>query len=143
MSLPDELFCVGQKAVIRKGDEVLILHDPDPSPGNIDLPGGKIQLGERNFVAAVQREVREETRLTIKVGRPFFTSYWEFADSSIHRNKGKKIFLVFYECVYVNGEVKISGEHDWYKWVTKKNFGQVFNSKNNVFNALTAYFNLF
>lgn len=72
---PDELFCVGQKAVIRKGDEVLILHDPVPAPGNIDLPGGKIQMGERNFSLALQREVGEETRLTIKVGEPFFTSY--------------------------------------------------------------------
>jgi len=74
----DELFCVGQKAVILKNNEVLILHDPVPPPGVIDLPGGKIQTGERDFIKSLQREVFEETNLKIKVGRPFYTSFWEF-----------------------------------------------------------------
>lgn len=140
MTHNDELFCVGQKAVIRKGSQVLVLHDPVPSPGNIDLPGGKIQEGERDFPAALQREVREETGLEITVGRPFFTHYWEFPADSPHRNRGKKIYLVFYECAYASGEVRISGEHDWFRWVTADDYERLFENKNNVYKALSRYF---
>ncbi|NCO88395.1 hypothetical protein AUK04_00525 [Candidatus Roizmanbacteria bacterium CG2_30_33_16] len=139
---PDELFCVGQKAVILKNNEVLILHDPVPPPGVIDLPGGKIQTGERDFIKSLQREVFEETNLKIKVDRPFFTSFWEFSKGSNHRNKGKKIFLLFYYCTYISGEVKISSEHDWFKWVNKKNYMSSFINKNNIFYALTEYFKI-
>ena len=111
----DELFCVGQKAVILKNNEVLILHDPMPPPGAIDLPGGKIQMGEKDFVKSLKREVYEETNLKIKIGRPFYTSFWEFPKGSNHRNQGKKIFLLFYLCKFISGQVKISSEHDWFK----------------------------
>ena len=140
MTKQDELFCVGQKAVIHKNGHVLVLHDPLPFPGCLDLPGGKIQEGERDFKLALQREVREETNLKIKVGKPFFTSYWEFPIGSSHRNKGKKIFLVFYRCKYISGEVVISDEHDWYKWVTKENYKDELKEKNNMYQALTQYF---
>lgn len=138
--IQDELFCVGQKAVILRKNEVLVLHDPMPPPGAIDLPGGKIQAGERDFEKSLQREVYEETNLKIKVGRPFYTSFWEFPKGSNHRNQGKKIFLLFYSCIYVSGEVKISSEHDWLKWVNKRNYMNIFIKKNNIFYALTEYF---
>ena len=139
----DERFCVGQKALILKNDEVLVLHDPMPLPGAVDLPGGKIQIGERDFEKSLQREVYEETNLCIKVGRPFYTSFWEFPKGSDHRNQGKKIFLLFYSCIYKNGEVKISSEHDWFRWINKRNFMNVFTKKNNIFYALTKYFKMF
>jgi len=141
MNNPDEQFCVGQKAVIHKNGEVLVLHDPVPSPGNIDLPGGKIQVGELDFSAALQREVTEETNLQIKVGRPFYTSYWEFKKDSEHRNSGKKIYLVFYACEYVSGDLQISSEHDWSEWVTAANYAQAFKDRNNIYDELTVYFN--
>lgn len=138
----DELFCVGQKAIILKNNEVLVLHDPMPPPGNIDLPGGKIQAGERDFVKSLQREVFEETKLRIKVGKPFFTSYWEFPKGSNHRNQGKKIFLLFYTCEYVSGKVKISSEHDWFKWVNKNSYKKIYTKRNNIFYAFTEYFRM-
>ncbi len=137
----DELFCVGQKAVINKDGLVLVLHDPLPQPGNIDLPGGKIQEGELDFTKALQREVKEESNLIIEVGRPFYTHYWEFPKDSIHRNRGKKIYLVFYTCNYLSGEVKISEEHDWYRWVGKNDYKNAFIEQNNIFKALSVYFN--
>lgn len=137
----DQLFCIGQKAVIEKDGEVLVLHDPIPAPGNIDLPGGKIQTGELDFTIALQREVYEETCLNIKVGRPFYTSYWEFKRDSTHRNSGKKIYLVFYACEYMSGELRISTELDWFKWVTKENYSHKLRDRNNIFEALTVYFN--
>ncbi len=140
--LQDALFHVGQKAVIRKGTEVLVLHDPVPAPGQIDVPGGKVQEGETDFEAALKREVREETGLEISVGRPFFTHYWEFPKDSPHRNRGKKIFLVYYECEYVSGAVRVSEEHDWYRWVNKDTFAAAFVERNFVYKALVEYFKI-
>ena len=54
--------------------------------------------------------------------------------------KEKKIFLVFYTCEYILGEVIISDEHDWYKWVTKENYKDELKEKNNMYQALTQYF---
>lgn len=136
----DELFYVGQKAVIHKNGLVLILHDPIPKPGHIDLPGGKIQEGERDFIKALQREVFEETNLRIKVNRPFYTNFWEFPKDSPHRNKGKKIYLVYYDCEYVSGKVKISTEHDWYKWVNKDGYVHLAIGKSGSKDALDCYF---
>ncbi|MCL4374646.1 NUDIX domain-containing protein [Patescibacteria group bacterium] len=136
----DERFCVGQKAVILKGKDILLLRDPLPPPGAIDLPGGKIQVGERDFAKALQREVYEESRLTIKVGSPFFVSYWEFPNQSVHRNRGKKIFLVFYACRYQAGTVKISDEHDWFGWVDKNSFRTKFPRQTNICQAIESYF---
>lgn len=135
--MQDRLFYIGQKAVINKKGEVLILHDPDID--KIDLPGGKIQEGEKDFIKSLQREVMEETGLNIKVGRPFDTSYFEFAPDSTSRNRGKKIFLVIFECEYLEGEVKISAEHDWYKWVDKKSYRKYF-KKGNILRILASYF---
>jgi len=42
----------------------------------------------------------------------------------------------------ISGEVKISSEHDWSKWVNKKNYMSSFINKNNIFYALTEYFKI-
>ncbi len=137
--MKDRQFYVGQKAVINKKEKILILHDPVID--KIDIPGGKIQEGEIDFIKALKREVLEETGLTIKVGRPFFTSYFEFDPNSGHRNAGKKIYLVFFACQYLKGKVKISEEHDWYKWVNKKSYKKHY-KKGNILIALENYFKL-
>ncbi len=137
----DALFCVGQKAVINREGKILLLHDPLPEPGNFDLPGGKIQEGEHNFIKALQREVREESGLKIKVGSPYYVDYFEFSKNSVHRNRGKKIYLVFFSCEYISGNVRLSDEHDQYLWVDKSTFTRVFVKKNKVYEALRVYFN--
>ena len=139
----DELFCVGQKAVIHKNGLVLILHDPVPIPGHLDLPGGKIQESERDLNKALQREVFEETNLRIRIKHPFYTNYWEFPKDSPHRNKGKKIFLIYYVCEYISGKVKISDEHDWYKWVNKDGYSDLVIGKSGSKDALDCYFKSF
>lgn len=109
---------VAQKAFIRKGDGVLILIDEL----GLDFPGGKLQVGETDFDAALRREVTEETTLEIEIGDPFVTWYREFP--SWHRNAGKKVFVVGYKCKYTSGEVTISDEHSKYHWVNKENYKQ-------------------
>ena len=87
----DAQFYVGQKAFIRKDDEVLVVGWGD---GKIDFPGGKIQIGENDIIESIKREVREETGLEIKVGIPFYT--WVHTFSESHRLAGRQVYLVGY-----------------------------------------------
>lgn len=130
----DALFYVGQKAFIKKGDEVLVLGDPKEG---LDYPGGKIQEGETNLVEALKREVREETGLEIRVGEPFATWTNTFPDH--HRLAGKKVYLVAYRCEYVSGEVTLSHEHNNFSWVNKHNYQEV-NDGTSYFEILNKYF---
>ncbi len=116
----DEIFYVGQKAFIQKGNELLVLGDPTEG---LDYPGGKIQEGETNLTESLKREVREETGLEISVGDPFVT--WTNTFPNSHRLAGKKVFLIGYKCKYVSGDVVLSHEHDKFSWVTKDNFMDV------------------
>ncbi len=138
----DQLFCVGQKAVIEKAGAVLVLNDPIFGS---DLPGGKIQEGETDFLESLKREVREETGLEITIGQPISTGYFDCPTDSNHRNAGKKIFIIYFEATYLSGELILSDEHDSYQWVTKESYREFFSGSNketNVFNALTVYFDL-
>ncbi len=130
----DKLFYVGQKAFIKKGDEVLVLGDPHK---NIDYPGGKIQEGETDLIESLKREVREETGLEISVGEPFAT--WTNVFPSHHRLAGKTVFLIGYKCEYVSGDTTLSNEHDKFRWVTKENFMDMDNGTP-YFDILKKYF---
>lgn len=56
---------VGVGAVVFKGDDVLLIkRGKPPFQGQWSIPGGSLEYGE-NLVAGVQREVREETGISI------------------------------------------------------------------------------
>ncbi len=130
----DALYYVGQKAFIKKGDEVLVLAD---SRWRVDYPGGKIQEHETDLIESLKREVMEETGLEINVGEPFAT--WNYIIPSEHRLAGNKLFLVGYKCDYVSGEVKMSDEHSNFSWVTKDNYKKL-DDGNTYFKILEKYF---
>ena len=136
----DALFCVGQKAFIEKDGKVLILNDPGEG---LDFPGGKIQDGEAkdgdasSLFRSLQREVREETGLEIEVGNPFVVWYHEFPKN--HRNYPKVVYLVGFKCKYISGEIKLSDEHNKFKWVDKNDYAEV-DDGSDYFDALKKYF---
>lgn len=136
----DALFCVGQKAFIEKDGTVLVLNDPVEG---LDFPGGKIQEGEAkngdpsSLSYSLQREVREETGLEIEVFNPFAVWYHEFPEG--HRNYGKVVYLVAFKCKYLSGELKLSDEHDKFKWVDKDDYKEV-DDGSDYFDVLRKYF---
>lgn len=64
-----DIACVG--AIIRDGDGrlVVIRRGRPPGMGLWSVPGGRVEPGE-SLIAAVRREVREETGLEVEVGEP-------------------------------------------------------------------------
>ena len=130
----DALFYVGQKAFIRKGEEILVI---GWNNGNIDYPGGKIQIGEVDLKESIKREVREETGLEIKVGEPFYSWVHIFPES--HRLAGKQVYLVGYKCDYLSGDIVLSDEHEKFLWVNKGNYKEI-DDKSSCFKALEKYF---
>jgi 8-oxo-dGTP diphosphatase len=121
------LFQVGQKALIERDGEVLVVFFPN---GWLDLPGGRIDEGETDLAAALQREVREETTLEIEVGDPFAT--WLGRGSTT-------VYLIGYRCRYVSGEVVLSDEHAAYRWVNGRNY-EALPDRTGPFHVLRRYF---
>ncbi len=132
----DQVFFVGQKAFIanEKG-EVLILIDPDIG---LDLPGGRIQIGEKDLIASLKREVKEETELDIEVGNVFHTWVLDFPIKD-KETDGKR-YLVGYRCQLKEGTLKLSHEHTDYAWVSKESLKK-FSPDRGHYRAVEAYFN--
>jgi 8-oxo-dGTP diphosphatase len=61
--------CVGAVVHDAAGRLLLIRRGREPSRGLWSLPGGRVEPGETNE-QAIEREVREETGLTVRAGAP-------------------------------------------------------------------------
>ena len=108
---------VACKAVIRYKKKILVLRESPnykdgTNVGRFQLPGGRVEIGE-SFLAGLKREVREETGLTVTVGHPFFVGEWFPAINNIQN----QIIAVFFVCNAGSSYVKLSEEHDRFKWI--------------------------
>ena len=112
--MPDT-FVVAQKAAIREGGKYLIIkRSPleDTYVNCWEFPGGKLEKGEE-ALQGVEREVKEETRLTVKAIKPLFT-FKKLMPNGLHY-----IFIV-YHCKKLSGKIRLSEEHSAYRWATQK-----------------------
>jgi 8-oxo-dGTP diphosphatase len=104
--------------------EVLLVKRSDTDdflPGLWELPGGGTDFGEHP-TKALERELREEVRLQVMVGKPLHV------DDYFMENKDKKIHRVeiSFLCTIPKQDQKIvlSSEHQAYKWVAKQDVGK-------------------
>ena len=103
-----------QKAVITKGDKYLVvlrIKEHPIFPDHWDFPGGQLEFDE-DPVAGIVREVKEETDLDIVPGEVV-------VKCEIEVNGNMREFFVYSVKSYT-GEIKISDEHQEYKWLTKE-----------------------
>jgi len=105
------------KAIIVKNDKILLMresaaHDTNFKAGRYQFPGGRIEPGEA-FQDGLKREIREETGLEIGIGEPLFVGEW----FPVIKDVPQQIVGIFFLCNAEATAVKLSEEHDDYKWV--------------------------
>jgi ADP-ribose pyrophosphatase len=93
---------VGVGAVVFKDEAVLLVKRKNPPCENEwAIPGGKVRLGE-TLQQAAEREIQEETGITIKAGSPVFSF-----DLIEHNSNGEISFhyvIIDLEGTYISGE---------------------------------------
>ena len=108
-------YYIGVHAFIKKGNKFLVLKRSDNKtymPAFWDIPGGSLEMGE-NVEEAIIREVREETRLNIKLGEVVFVY------SNMNELPFRQTIQIIYNAEYVQGDVILNNiEHSDYKWAS-------------------------
>lgn len=113
---------VATKAFVVFKKKVLILREAGgykdgANIGRYDIAGGRITPGQR-FDESLLREIKEETGLVVKIGRPFYVGEWR----PIVRNEQWQIVGTFFECYAKTDKVRLSKDHDSYEWIIPKDF---------------------
>jgi 8-oxo-dGTP diphosphatase len=88
-------------------------------PGSWECPGGKLDAGQ-DLLHAFEREVMEETGLLAEpTSRMAYVDSYVVGDNSSHKMyKGLPYVAIFSIGKSVGGKLKLSHEHDDYKWCT-------------------------
>ncbi len=107
-----------QKAfVFDKNGKFLTMRRTKTAPSNSlkwDLPGGDVEFGE-DPVKSIIREIKEETGFVVKNLVPFDVKAY------VYPNENYWVTVAF-KAFNPKGKLKISWEHDLYKWVTIDEF---------------------
>jgi len=113
---------VAMKAVIVHDGKVLILreaakHTTNTHKGRYQMPGGRVEPGEV-FSVALDREIREETGLTVIQKDPILTGEWR----PIIKGVPHQIIGMFIVCEAPTDTVVLSEEHDAFLWINPKDY---------------------
>jgi 8-oxo-dGTP diphosphatase len=117
----------GVKGIVRKNDLILVLVKQN---GTLDLPGGRVEDGE-TVKSALQREINEETGLKVKIYDP--VEKWSF-----YKTPDQLIRGITFECAYLDGKVKLCGEHRRYFWAAMNSIKSLNFNRNFLKNLKTA-----
>ena len=115
--MPGKQHVVAVAAVIFKGDRVLAMRraaTKDAGAGLWETLSGRVQVAEEPL-AAVQREIQEESGLEVRVDPRSVEVY------AAYRGAAPMIVIV-YAADYLGGDVVCSEEHDEYAWWTPNEF---------------------
>lgn len=125
-----KVFLISQKAIITNKNKILVLRLGDFGDKKWSykwqLPGGLLEM-EEDFKVGLKREVKEETGLSIRIGKVF--SVAEIRNNGfVFKDKRKlavRIVNIGFICTTLSRNVKLSDEHINFKWVNKREFGKL------------------
>ena len=120
--MPGQIVVLVATALIEKNGKYLVLKRSKNNLTNVgrwQFPEGKIKFGE-GLINALKREVEEETNLVVVDAKLF----------GIHScilKEGYGVFRMYrtiFRCKTL-GKLKLSEDHDDYKWVGKKDLNKL------------------
>ena len=100
-------------AIFRDGRVLLVRRAQDPAIGAWTLPGGRVELGE-TLVAAVTREVAEETGLTVRIKA--LAGYREMILDKAVAGRGRHFVILPFAAEWLAGEVRLNEELGDFRW---------------------------
>ncbi len=115
-------FRVAVKGFIVNNGKLFVMKrakDDVQSPNIWEIPGGRLDPGEDPIIG-LQREVREETGLYIKVIRPMTVRHFT-------RKDGQVITMLVFLCKPIGGFLQIREEHSDSKWMDLENYKEELN----------------
>jgi 8-oxo-dGTP diphosphatase len=113
---------VATKAFIVKDGRVLVVressqYEDGANASKFDIVGGRVEPGQR-FDESLKREVKEETGLDVKIGKPFFVNEWR----PVVKGEEWQIVGIFFECVPDSVNIKLGEDHDAFEWIDPKEY---------------------
>jgi 8-oxo-dGTP diphosphatase len=106
--VPEVVPCVGAVVVDEAGRLLLVLRGRPPAEGTWSLPGGRVEAGEDD-VAAVAREVLEETGLVVTVGDLVGMVRRDGPDGTVYE-------IADYRCVVEAGDLRAGDDAADVRW---------------------------
>ncbi len=107
-------FGIATKAIIKNDEGKFLVVSKseieDINPNEIDIPGGRLEFGEKVEDGLI-REIMEEVNLEVEILRPSRT--WGFVRGELH------LVGITFLAKYISGEIKLSGEHNKFAWVSQ------------------------
>ena len=129
---------VATKAFIVYNNKILILKESSQykegsNSGKYDVVGGRIKPGQR-FDESLLREIKEETGLSVKIGKPFFVGEWR----PVVNGEQWQVVGIFFECFADSDSVILSEDHEEFKWVEPEEYKKL-DLIDNLFQAFENY----
>jgi 8-oxo-dGTP diphosphatase len=110
--------------VVIKEDRVLLVRrGKPPSEGEWAIPGGSVELGE-TLQEAVQREILEETGITIRVGKDPIHVFDDVRKDNAGHIRFHYVILDF-SGEFLRGKVKAADDAKDARWVSPEDFSQL------------------
>jgi 8-oxo-dGTP diphosphatase len=111
---PTRPFLAVSAAILRDGQVLLVRRARPPAFGLFSLPGGVVEIGE-TLTEALEREVREETSLTIA---PVALAGYREVVARDAEDKVERHFVILpFAARWVSGEPVLNEELSEWRWV--------------------------